>query len=114
MAKCFIKVDTSIAQFQIKYFLLETIADGPGLFFLHHLKGLTICIFKIVRPSEGTHLKNKNFIKNNFGFLKNNFITTNRKEENFCFSLPFGQIKLFEQISNNILVEILVFRKLYC
>ena len=37
--------------------------------------------------------KKKNFIKNIFVFLMKNVITTNRKEVQFCFSLPIGPKK---------------------
>ena len=38
----------------------------------------------------------------------NNFISTNRKEVKFCFSLPNGPNKIVTQENNNILGETLV------
>ena len=56
----------------------------------------------------GTDLKNKNFIKYINVFLMNNCIATNRKTEQFCFSLTIGPNEVVQQESNNILGEILV------
>ena len=52
--------------------------------------------------------RNKNFIKNIFVFLTNNFITTNEKEAKFYFSLHIGQNKIVKKENNNFLGEILV------
>ena len=43
-----------------------------------------------------------------FVFLKNNFISTNRKDVKFCFSPPSGPSKIVQQENINILGEILV------
>ena len=56
----------------------------------------------------GTDLKNKNFIKYINVFLMNNCIATNRKAEQFYFSLTIGPNEVVQQENINILGEILV------